>query len=47
MHRGKFMWKKAAAMLLGTLFMAVSPAVPAQVDVSPFVERDSFNDIKI
>lgn len=34
-------------MLLGTLFMAVSPAVPAQVDVSPFVERDSFNDIKI
>lgn len=41
------MWKKAAAMLLGTLFMAVSPAVPAQVDVSPFVERDSFNDIKI
>ncbi|NLC60184.1 MAG: S9 family peptidase [Gammaproteobacteria bacterium] len=47
MHRGKSMWKKAAAMLLGTLFMAMSPAVPAQVDVSPFVERDSFNDIKI
>ncbi len=44
---GKNMGKIAAALVLGLLCTLAPPAVSAQVDIAQFVERDSFNDIKI